>query len=50
MAPSLCGTKATDKEMCLSLSVSSLVDLASAKNNYMKEPNCMSRKFLMVRW
>ena len=39
----LCGTKDTDKEMCLSLSVSSLVDLASAKNNYMKEPNCMSK-------
>ena len=34
----------TDKEKSISLSVLSVVDLASAKNNYMKEPDWMSSK------
>jgi hypothetical protein len=34
----------TDKESDISLSVLSVVDLASAKNNYMKEPDWMSSK------
>jgi hypothetical protein len=45
MAWQLCGTKDTDKVFSVSLSVSALVDLASAKNNYMKEPNWMSKSF-----
>jgi hypothetical protein len=34
----------TDKQTAISLSVLSVVDLASAKNNYMKEPDWMSSK------
>ena len=38
------GARATDKVFGISLSVLSVVDLASAKNNYMKEPDWMSSK------
>jgi hypothetical protein len=34
--------KGTDKETLISLSVSALVDLATAKNSYIKEPDWMS--------